>query len=222
MSATHRPTCAVGSPFALDAMVGAPAVYCLSMVGLRRGSVLLVPHRSEWRKLFEEEAARLRSALGEKILRVEHVGSTAVESMEAKPLIDMMAAVESLEDARGLVPALERMGYEHRGDGGVRGRIFLAKGPRSRRTHHLSLAEPTSDHWQKSLLFRDHLWAHPEVAEEYRNLKRELARKFPEDRDSYTAGKDSFIERSTECALTGDQTSPERQRSADPGLRAGS
>ena len=164
--------------------------------------MLLVPHRSEWGELFEEEAARLRSALGGAILRVEHVGSTAVEGMEAKPLIDMLAAVESLENAGGLVPALEGMGYEHRGDGGARGRVFLAKGPRSRRTHHLSLAEPTGEHWRRTLLFRDYLRAHPEAAEEYRNLKRELAREYPEDRDSYTAGKDRFIERAIEAART--------------------
>ncbi len=165
--------------------------------------MLLVSHRPEWGVLFEEEAARLRSALGDNILRVEHVGSTAVEGMDAKPLIDMMAAVGSLDEAHGLVPVVEGLGYEHRDDGGVRGRIFLAKGPRTLRTHHLSLTEPTSDHWRRSLLFRDHLRAHPKAAEEYRNLKRELARKYPEDRDSYTAGKDRFIERAIESALTG-------------------
>lgn len=184
--------------------------------------MLLVPHKSEWRELFEEEAARLRSALGGGILRVEHVGSTAVEGMDAKPLIDMLVAVESLEEARGLVPVLEGMGYEHRGDGGARGRIFLAKGPRSRRTHHLSLVEPTSDHWRRSLLFRDHLRAHPEAAEEYRDLKRGLARKYPEDRESYTAGKDRFIERAIESAQTGGRTLPKSRRNADPGLRPGS
>lgn len=98
---------------------------------------------------------------------------------------------------------LEGMGYEHRGDGGVRGRILLAKGPRSRRTHHLSLVEPTSDHWRRSLLFRDYLRAHPKAAGEYRKLKRELARRYPEDRESYTAGKDGFIERAIEDAQTG-------------------
>jgi GrpB-like predicted nucleotidyltransferase (UPF0157 family) len=173
------------------------------MVGLRRGSVRLAPYRAEWKELFEKEAARLRSVLGDKVVSVEHVGSTAVEGMEAKPLIDMMAAVGSLEEARGLVPLLEGLGYEHRGDGGVEGRIFFAKGPRSRRTHHLSLTGPTSEHWQRSLLFRDHLRAHPEVAEEYGELKRELARKYPEDRESYTAGKDRFVERVIESARAG-------------------
>ena len=172
------------------------------MVGLGRGSVRLVPYRDEWKGLFEEEAARLRSVLEDKILRVEHVGSTVVEGMEVKPLIDMMVAVESLEGARGLVPVLEELGYEHRGDGGVEGRIYLAKGPRSRRTHYLSLAEPTSEHWRRSLLFRDYLRAHPEVAERYWELKRGLARTYPEDRDSYTAGKDRFIERAIEAART--------------------
>lgn len=165
--------------------------------------MLLVSYRPEWGALFEEEAARLRSVLGEKVLRIEHVGSTAVEGMEAKPLIDMMAAVESLDEARGLVLALEGLGYEHRGDGGMEGRIFLAKGPRSRRTHHLSLTEPTSEHWQRSILFRDHLRVHPEVAKEYGDLKRELARKYPEDRESYTAGKDRFVERVIESARAG-------------------
>lgn len=165
--------------------------------------MLLVPHRYEWREIFEEEAARLRSVLGEKVLRVEHVGSTAVDGMEAKPLIDMVVAVGSLDEARGLVPVLKGLGYEYRGDGGVEGRIFFARGPRTRRTHHLSLTEPTSDHWQKSLLFRDYLRAHPRAAEEYRELKRELARKYPEDRESYTAGKDRFIEHAIESARMG-------------------
>lgn len=81
--------------------------------------MLLVSHRSEWGALFEEESARLRSALGDNILRVEHVGSTAVEGMDAKPLIDMMAAVRSLDEASALVPMLERMGSEHLVDGGM-------------------------------------------------------------------------------------------------------
>lgn len=178
-------------------------LYWPIMVGLRRGSVLLVPHRSDWRQTFEEEAARLRSVLGEKVLCVEHVGSTAVDGMEAKPLIDMVVTVESLDEACSLVPVLEGLGYEHRGDGGVEGRIFFARGPRSRRTHYLSLTEPTSDHWYRSLLFRDYLRAHPKAAEEYRELKRELARKYPEDRELYTAGKDRFIEHAIESARMG-------------------
>ena len=173
------------------------------MVGLRRGSVRLTPYQAKWKELYEEEAARLRTALGKKMLRLEHVGSTAVDGMEAKPLIDMIAAVGNLEEARSLVPVLEGLGYEHRGDGSVEGRIFFAKGPRDRRTHHLSLTETRSDHWQRSLLFRDYLRAHPEVAIEYRKLKQKLAREYREDRESYTAGKNRFIEQVLRSARAG-------------------
>lgn len=163
----------------------------------------LTPYQAEWKKLYEKEAVRLRTVLGEKLLCVEHIGSTAVDGMEAKPLIDMMAAVEDLGEARSLVPGLEEFGYEGRGNGGVEGRIFLAKGPWNQRTHHLSLTEPNSDHWQRNLLFRDYLRAHPEIAEEYRKLKQKLARKYPEDRESYTIGKNGFIEQAIECARAG-------------------
>lgn len=173
------------------------------MVGLRRGSVRLTSYQAKWKELYEEEAARLRTTLGKKLLRLEHVGSTAVDGMEAKLLIDMMAAAGNLEEARSLVPVLEGLGYEHRGNGGVEGRIFFAKGPRNRRAYHLSLTETSSDHWQRSLLFREYLRAHPEVASEYRKLKQKLAREYPEDRESYTAGKNHFIEQAIRSARAG-------------------
>jgi GrpB-like predicted nucleotidyltransferase (UPF0157 family) len=75
------------------------------MDGLRRSSVRLTPYQAEWKKLYEKEATQLRTFFGEKLLCVEHVGSTAVDGMEAKPIIDMMAAVEDLEEAHSLVPA---------------------------------------------------------------------------------------------------------------------
>ena len=85
----------------------------------------------------------------------------------------------------------------------MEGRFFFAKGPRSRRTHHLSLTEINSEHWCRSLLFRDCLRTHPEVAEDYRVLKLKLAQKHPEDRESYTVGKDRFIEQVIESARAG-------------------
>lgn len=80
-------------------------IYWRSMDGLRRSSVRLTPYQAEWKKLYEKEATQLRTFFGEKLLCVEHVGSTAVDGMEAKPIIDMMAAVEDLEEAHSLVPA---------------------------------------------------------------------------------------------------------------------
>jgi GrpB-like predicted nucleotidyltransferase (UPF0157 family) len=131
--------------------------------------------------------------LGEPGLWIEHAGSTAIAEMDAKPIIDLMAAVPSLARAAGLVPVLEGRGYEHRGDGGTPGRLFFAKGPASRRTHHLSLAEPTPACWRETLLFRDYLRAHPAAAGAYCRLKHGLAAQHPSDRGAYTGGKAAFV-----------------------------
>jgi GrpB-like predicted nucleotidyltransferase (UPF0157 family) len=163
------------------------------MIGLPRGTVQVVPYQAAWPRLFEDEAAHLRAALSEPALLIEHVGSTAIEGMVAKPIIDLMVAVASLEQAATLVPMMERLGYEYRGDGGAPERLFFAKGPPSRRTHHLSLAELTSAFWRETLLFRDYLRSHPAAAEAYRQLKHGLAAQHPSDRGAYTAGKEAFV-----------------------------
>jgi GrpB-like predicted nucleotidyltransferase (UPF0157 family) len=158
-----------------------------------------------WPRLFEEEAARLRAALGDPAPLIEHTGSTAIAGMDAKPIIDLMLAVPSLEQATALVPVLEGLGYEYRGDGGAPGRLFFAKGPRSQRTHHLSLAEPTSALWREALLFRDYLRSHPEAAETYRHLKHGLAAQHPADRAAYTSGKDALIKATLAAAAAGER-----------------
>ena len=171
------------------------------MIGLKRGAVRLVPYQPAWKELFREEAARLRQALGDRALFIEHVGSTAIEGMDAKPIIDILIAARDLDDAMGLVPPIEALGYKHKEDDDVPERIFFRRGPPpGRRTHHLSLAEPTSGYWQRHVLFRDYLLAHPETAQEYRQLKRKLASRYPEDRASYTAGKRGFVERILQLA----------------------
>jgi GrpB-like predicted nucleotidyltransferase (UPF0157 family) len=170
------------------------------MIGLKRGTVQLVAYQPAWRMRFEEEAQRLRSALGARILHIEHVGSTAIEGMDAKPIIDMMVAVESMVKARDLVPLLKALGYQYREDDPVPGRLFFANGPPNKRTHHLSLTEPTTSCWMEHILFRDYLRTHPEAAEAYRKLKRELAQKYQQERRAYTAGKDRFIKRTLEAA----------------------
>ena len=162
-------------------------------VGLPRGTVLVVPYRPEWKTLFEEEAARLGALMGAAALAVEHVGSTAVEGMDAKPIIDLLVGVRDLGESRSWIPKLEAHGYEFRPDEDIPDRLFFAKGARECRTHHLSLAEPSSNFYAEHLLFRDYLRAHPGACEEYRALKHRLAREFPTDRASYTGGKSAFI-----------------------------
>lgn len=165
------------------------------MIGLERGTVTLVPHRTAWTREYELEIDRLESIAGDRLHDYEHIGSTAIEGLAAKPVIDLLAVVDDLSAAReSLVPLLEEHGYEHR-PGGVQGRLFVAKGPRSNRTHYLSLTEQDSDFHAETLAFRDHLRENPDVAAEYESLKRELAENHPDDRETYTERKSAFVGR---------------------------
>lgn len=164
-------------------------------VGLERGKVRLLPYQSAWPALFEAEAARLRGLCGPALVRIEHVGSTSIPGVDSKPIVDMMACVRDMRDAVALILLLEANGYEHRPDDSWDERVFLAHGPRSARTHHLSFTTEHSRFWTDHLLFRDHLRTHPAEAAAYCELKRELARRFPEDRRAYTDAKEAFVMR---------------------------
>lgn len=166
----------------------------LTPLGLARGTVRLVPYDPAWRDLFLAEAARLRAALGDRLLAVDHVGSTSIPGMDAKPVLDMMGAVASLAEAERLAPLVEALGYELRPDPEIPERRFFVRGRTTRRTHHFSLVEPTSAYWRDTLLFRDWLRAHPEAAEEYRALKHDLAVRYARDRQAYTSGKGAFVQ----------------------------
>ncbi len=165
------------------------------MIGLQRKTVKLVPCSPEWERFFAEEERLLRAVIGAHVVDIQHVGSTAIPGMEAKPIIDIAMALRRLEDVERCVEPLERLGYEYKGDEGHPGRFFFAKGDPSRRTHYLHVVEWDSDPWKELLCFRDYLRQHKEVAGEYARLKRELARKSQGNRDLYTPGKAEFIER---------------------------
>jgi GrpB-like predicted nucleotidyltransferase (UPF0157 family) len=162
-------------------------------IGLQRGIVRLLPHQPVWKTLFAAEAERIRDALGERVLAIEHVGSTAVAGLPAKPIIDLMVGIADIDDSDKEIRTLEEIGYERRPNGDLPGRLYLVLGSAEMRRFHLSLSEPGSDFWRGHLLFRDSLRADPAVAAAYARLKRELAARYPDDRLSYTAGKEEFI-----------------------------
>ncbi|MGQ3327660.1 GrpB family protein [Halorubrum sp. FL23] len=162
------------------------------MLGLARGTVALVPHQESWSEAYDAEVARLTDAVGDRVERFEHVGSTAVEGMPAKPILDVLALVDESTPASDLVPPLETRGYERRPDE-VDGRVFLAKGPPENRTCYLSIAEVGSAFHDETTAFRDALRTDPELAERYASLKRRLAARYPESRDRYTAEKGAFV-----------------------------
>ena len=168
------------------------------MIGLRRGVVKLSPYTAEWKTLFEEEKALLQTAVGQYALDIQHVGSTAIPGMVAKPIIDIGIAVMNFEEARVCVPAMEELGYEYRGEGGIPRRHYFVKG--NPRTHHIHMNEIDSLDWEDQVLFRDYLIRHPGLAEEYAALKVGLAQRYATDREAYLDGKAPFIERVLDMA----------------------
>jgi GrpB-like predicted nucleotidyltransferase (UPF0157 family) len=157
----------------------------------------LVEYDPRWPARFEDEAARVRAVLDPAlIVGIEHFGSTAIPGMAAKPIIDILIAVRSLQEARlTTVEPLRTLDYIYWSDNPATDRMFFVKGMPpygTGRTHHVHIVEPTAEPWL-NLPFRDHLKSHPEDAERYAALKRKLATLYRFDREGYTAGKAAFI-----------------------------
>jgi len=169
------------------------------MIGLERGVVRLHTYTPEWARLFEAEAERLRAAIGSHVLDIQHVGSTSIPGMVAKPIIDIGIAVVDFDEAHVCIEPIEQLGYTHRGERGIPRRLYFRKAvgspPGDPRTHHIHMSEITSETWLNLVGFRDLLIARPDLAAEYAALKLSLARRLPADREAYLDGKAPFIER---------------------------
>ena len=129
--------------------------------------------------------------IGEQLLDLQHIGSTAIPGTDAKPIIDIAAAVRTFEESRCCVEPLEGIDYIYKGEHGIPRRHYFVKG--SPRTHHLHMVEIQSEDWRVPLVFRDFLRRNPDAAEEYTLLKRTLAKRFPRNRVAYTDGKAAFV-----------------------------
>jgi GrpB-like predicted nucleotidyltransferase (UPF0157 family) len=165
-------------------------------LGLESKRVRLVPYDARWPALFDAEADRLSglmAAAGLPPVVFEHVGSTAVHGLTAKPILDIAAGRDPDVPAAVYVPVLVGAGYQHRGERGLPGREFFRRG--ALRTHHLHLVEHGGEHWRRYLLLRDSLRADAALRAAYAALKQELALQFPQDRECYIDGKTAFIER---------------------------
>lgn len=162
-------------------------------LGLKRGTVQVVPYDPRWPEYFEAEKRQLQKALGDKIGEIEHIGSTSVPGLAAKPLIDMIVAVDDLSIYKQLVKPLKTLGYEFMPERVFEDRVFFPKGPREKRTHHLSLVIMGSEGWRQPIQFRNYLRGNPEARKDYQKIKEELARKFPDHREGYTKAKRDFI-----------------------------
>ncbi|MEM7020510.1 MAG: GrpB family protein [Pseudomonadota bacterium] len=159
----------------------------------------VVEYDEAWPRLFEQEKRLLTKTLaGEEILEVAHFGSTAIPGLAAKPIIDILIAVPSVDIAKErFVSKLRAIDYVFWPDNPKHDRLFFVKGMPpfgDKRTHHVHVAERPSEMWSR-LLFRDYLIEHAYEREAYANLKKGLASKFKDDREAYTRAKDNFVAR---------------------------
>lgn len=164
-------------------------------LGLEANAVRVVAYDVRWPALFRSEAARIAAAVssaGLPELTLEHVGSTAVAGLAAKPILDIGAAYEAGTGPLIYVGVFESLGYAHRGNAGLPGREYFRRG--EPRTHHVHLVERDGAHWVRYLRFRDALRADAAVRDAYMALKRELAIRYPRSREAYLLGKARFID----------------------------
>ena len=155
--------------------------------------IWLVPADPSWPGRFESERELLAGAIGEWVEGgIHHVGSTAVPGLEAKPIIDILVGVRNLETARACFEPLAELDFLYAPYLSDEMHWFCKPDP-AQRTHHLHLVPVNSSRFRDELTFRDRLRADPQVAADYAGLKRELAARYPDDREAYTAGKSTFI-----------------------------
>ena len=160
-------------------------------LGLESGIVRLVEYDERWPALFAAESGLLRDVCKSLPLKIEHIGSTSVPGLCAKPVLDILAGYPAHASPLDYVAPLTSAGYEHRGENGIPGRQFFRRG--RPRAYHLHLVALDSRLWNEHIAFRDRLRADARLAREYADLKRALAARFPRDRESYITGKSAFV-----------------------------
>ncbi len=166
----------------------------MGIPGLKRGTVSLSPHQKSWKEDARAVKDQLRAALGEVAVDIQHIGSTSIAGICAKPIIDLVVGVEDLNAVENHVRRLEQRGFIFRGQD-VEGQLLFVLGDFGEdvRTHHIHVVLWDSPVWWDYLNFRDYLNAVPERARTYEILKITLAEQYPHDRGRYTAGKQELI-----------------------------
>ncbi|OGZ42253.1 MAG: hypothetical protein A3C80_01420 [Candidatus Ryanbacteria bacterium RIFCSPHIGHO2_02_FULL_45_43] len=165
------------------------------MIGLKRGTVKLVKHNPTWKQSFEREAKKIRKVFSKDALDIQHVGSTAVPGILAKPIIDIALIVPSLQKTKRYVKKLQALGYELKKNDVKKERLFFTKGPEEKRTHYLHVGENDSGYTEDMILFRDYLRKHKSTAKHYSELKSKLAGKYQNTREIYTTKKEKLVKK---------------------------
>ncbi|MDX8289485.1 GrpB family protein [Metabacillus indicus] len=158
-------------------------------------AIIIEDYSMNWARQFEQEKIKLTEILKDRIQSIEHIGSTAVEGLGAKPVIDIAAGVNNLETVSEFIEPLKQIHYEFVHHKEFPQRRFFRKGQRRAGTHHLHFYEFEGEHWNNQLLFRDYLRKNPDEARKYHELKVYLAEKYRFDRVAYTENKAPFIQK---------------------------
>ena len=163
---------------------------------MKTKQVIVLPYDEAWEQDFIKIQKELQDALGELALRIEHVGSTAVHGLSAKPVIDIDVVIRDRSLLGDVIRALEKAGYRHEGDLGIAGReAFDYDGKEHLKTHHLYVCAQDSAELKRHLMFRDYLRANPEAVRAYSRVKEEGAALYPDDIEQYIEYKSPLIEK---------------------------
>jgi GrpB-like predicted nucleotidyltransferase (UPF0157 family) len=156
--------------------------------------VAVVPPDRNWPQAFEDEASQLLIAFGDNPIAIHHIGSTSIFTIYAKPIIDILVEVTDIKKVDDRNVTIESLGYVAMGEHGIAERRFFRKDNQlGIRTHHIHTFETGSAQLDRHLAFRDYLRSHPDDAQSYSDLKQKLAQQYPNEIESYMAGKSAFI-----------------------------
>ena len=170
----------------------------IKVLGLNKDVVALSSYRQEWKELFSHEKALLESLIGEYVVDIQHIGSTAIEGIAAKPMLDILIGLRSMDDVKKFDKyKLKDADIYHLGRVEIEGKAVFAKFSdleELTKTHVYHVVEYGGDWWKQHTLFRDYLNAHSDVASEYETLKKELAVKYPTNERNYADAKKKFVD----------------------------
>ena len=159
-------------------------------------NIVVTPYDEKWKQCFEQIAGEVSVVLGELALSIEHVGSTSVPGLAAKPIIDIDVVIEDESKLQAVIGALAKIGYQYEGNLGIPGReAFGYEGKTHLMEHHLYVCPKNSPELRRHLSFRNYLRGHPEAVLEYSRIKEEAAQLFPHDIDGYINHKGTLIEK---------------------------
>lgn len=164
-------------------------------LGLKRGTVQLEPHNKQWEEVAVQTIGKLKVILGEDVIDIQHVGSTAIPAIKAKPIIDIAVGEDDFKRVLLYNEQLQQEGIVYRGSD-VEHQLLYVMGDMKNdtRTHHIHVVKWNGTEWKNYIYFRDYLNSNENVALQYQQLKEELERKYADDRIAYTSGKQDMID----------------------------